>query len=46
MTWSHRGLTYALISDLEEDALDSCIVCHAGTKDREFIERLKQKASK
>lgn len=43
MTWSHRGLTYALVSDLEQFGLESCMVCHAGTKDRDFIESLKPK---
>ena len=43
MTWSHRGLTYALVSDLEEYGQESCIVCHAGTKDRDLIEILKPK---
>jgi hypothetical protein len=43
MTWSHRGLTYALVSDMEKFGLDSCIVCHAGTKDRGLIEGLKRK---
>ncbi|HJQ69582.1 MAG TPA: zf-HC2 domain-containing protein [Blastocatellia bacterium] len=48
MTWSHRGLTYALVSDfekgdLEKDGLESCIVCHAGTKDRDLFESLKAK---
>jgi anti-sigma factor (TIGR02949 family) len=41
ITWSDRGLTYALVSDLEERGQQSCMVCHAGTKDREFIESLK-----
>lgn len=41
LTWSDRGLTYALVSDLEERGQQSCIVCHAGTKDRSFIEPLK-----
>lgn len=41
LTWSDRGLTYALVSDLKERGQDSCIVCHAGTKDRSFIEPLK-----
>jgi anti-sigma factor RsiW len=41
ITWSDRGLTYALVSDLEERGQQSCLVCHAGTKDREFIESLK-----
>ena len=41
ITWSDRGLTYALVSDLEERGQQSCIVCHQGTKDRDFIEPLK-----
>ena len=45
MTWSHKGLTYALVSDLEGYGQESCMVCHAGPKDRDFIERLKPKAS-
>ena len=41
LTWSDRGLTYALVSDLEERGQQSCIVCHEGAKDRDFIEPLK-----
>lgn len=41
ITWSDRGLTYALVSDLDERGQQSCIVCHQGTKDRDFIEPLK-----
>lgn len=41
ITWSDRGLTYALVSDLEERGQQSCIVCHEGTKDRDFMEPLK-----
>jgi anti-sigma factor RsiW len=41
ITWSDRGLTYALVSDLEERGQQSCIVCHQGTKDQDFIEPLK-----
>jgi len=43
ITWSDRGLTYALVSDLEERGQESCIVCHEGTKDQDFIESLKPK---
>ncbi len=38
ITWSDRGLTYALVSDMEERGQRSCLVCHVGTKDRHFIE--------
>ncbi len=41
ITWSDRGLTYALVSDLEERGQQSCIVCHQGTKDKDLIEPLK-----
>jgi anti-sigma factor RsiW len=41
ITWSDRGLAYALVSDLEERGQQSCIVCHAGTTDRAFIEGLR-----
>src|SRR5436189_3180285 len=43
ITWSDRGLTYALVSDLEGRGQQSCIVCHQGTKDHDFIESLKPK---
>ena len=39
LTWADRGLTYALVSDLEERGQQSCIVCHQGSQD--FIEPLK-----
>ena len=41
LTWSDRGLTYGLVSDLEERGQESCIVCHEGTKDRDLLEPLK-----
>src|SRR5258708_9605617 len=43
LTWSDRGLTYALVSDLEERGQESCVVCHQGVKDKDFIEPLKPK---
>lgn len=42
ITWSDRGLTYALVSDLEARGHESCIVCHEGTRDKDFIEPLKR----
>jgi anti-sigma factor RsiW len=44
ITWSDRGLTYALVSDFEERGQQSCIVCHQGTKDRDFIEPLRPRS--
>ena len=41
LTWSDRGLTYALVSDLDERGQQSCIVCHQGAKDQDFIEPLR-----
>ena len=41
ITWSDRGLTYALVSALDERGQQSCIVCHQGSKDRDFIDSLK-----
>jgi anti-sigma factor RsiW len=43
ITWSDRGLTYALVSDLDERGQQSCTVCHQGTKDQDFITPLKPK---
>ena len=40
VTWSHRDLTYALVSNLTERGQKSCMVCHQGAKDRDFIEGL------
>lgn len=44
ITWSDRGLTYALVSDLEERGQESCIVCHQGTKDQDLITPLKPRS--
>jgi len=41
VTWSvPRGVTYALVSDRGEHPNQSCIVCHAGAKDRQFMSNL------
>lgn len=40
VTWSHRNLTYALVSNLKERGQRSCMVCHQGAGDREFIHSL------
>ncbi len=45
ITWSDRNLTYALVSDLEERGQQSCMVCHAGTKDQDFIKGLEKRRS-
>jgi hypothetical protein len=43
ITWTDKGLTYALVSDLEELGQRSCIVCHHGAEDRHILESLKLK---
>lgn len=34
ITWADRGLTYALVSDLDKRGRESCAVCHQGPKDQ------------
>lgn len=41
LSWSDRGLTYALVSDLEERGQKSCVVCHQDIKEQDFIAPLK-----
>ena len=46
ITWSDRGLTYALVSDLEERGQNSCLVCHQGADSKQLIEPLENKNSR
>jgi len=41
ITWADRGLTYALVSDLDGYGQQSCVVCHESAKDRDLIESLR-----
>ena len=34
ITWADRGLTYALVSDLDKRGRESCVVCHQGPKEQ------------
>ncbi|HEY6330980.1 MAG TPA: zf-HC2 domain-containing protein [Blastocatellia bacterium] len=34
ITWADRGLTYALVSDMDKRGRESCAVCHQGPKDQ------------
>lgn len=43
LTWSDKGLTYALGSDFEERGQASCVVCHPGPQDQRMFEGLKPK---
>jgi hypothetical protein len=42
VTWAvpKKGVTYALVSDSSQHANQSCIVCHASPKDRDFMRGL------
>ncbi|MDE0457343.1 MAG: zf-HC2 domain-containing protein [Chromatiales bacterium] len=40
ITWSHRNLTYALVSNLKERGQRSCMVCHQDAGDEDFIDTL------
>jgi anti-sigma factor RsiW len=37
ITWSDRGLSYALVSDLAVTGAESCVICHGSTADRKKI---------
>ncbi len=42
LTWSDRGLTYALVSDFEERGQASCMVCHPGANEQHKLEELRR----
>jgi len=42
LTWSDRGLTYALVSDFEERGQASCMVCHPGASEQHKLEELRR----
>lgn len=42
LTWSDRGLTYALVSDFEERGQASCMVCHPGPREQKKLEELRR----
>jgi anti-sigma factor RsiW len=42
ISWTHRGLTYALVSDLPEDGARSCLVCHGTDPGGRRIDRLRR----
>jgi anti-sigma factor RsiW len=37
VTWSVHGLTYALVSSVTVNGRQSCVICHANPKDKEFL---------
>ena len=40
ITWTDKGLTYALASDLAVTGNRSCMVCHGSAKERRMFEGL------
>ena len=40
ITWMDRGLSYALVSDLDVTGAQSCVICHGAPADRRKIETL------
>jgi anti-sigma factor RsiW len=43
ITWVDKGLSYALVSDLEAMGAESCVICHGGAGERRKFEELKRK---
>jgi anti-sigma factor RsiW len=37
ITWTHKGLTYALASDLDVEGSQSCLVCHGSSEERDKV---------
>jgi anti-sigma factor RsiW len=42
ISWTDRGLTYALVSDLREDGAQSCLVCHGTEPERRKLDGLRR----
>jgi anti-sigma factor RsiW len=40
ITWRDRGLSYALISDVQVEGARSCVVCHGSESERQKFENL------
>jgi anti-sigma factor RsiW len=41
ITWTDKGLTYALVSTLDVPGAESCVICHGSTNDRSKFENLR-----
>ena len=41
ITWTDRGLTYALVSTLDVRGSESCVICHGSANDRSKLENLR-----
>jgi anti-sigma factor RsiW len=40
ITWRDRGLSYALVSDVQVEGAQSCVVCHGAESERQKFENL------
>ena len=40
ITWRDRGLSYALVSDVQVEGAQSCVVCHGAESERDKFENL------
>jgi mono/diheme cytochrome c family protein len=40
ITWKDRGLSYALVSDVQVEGAQSCVVCHGSERERQKFENL------
>ena len=40
ITWRDRGLSYALVSDVQIEGAQSCVVCHGAESERQKFENL------
>jgi anti-sigma factor RsiW len=41
ITWTDKGLTYALVSTLDVPGSQSCVICHGSANDRSKLENLR-----
>jgi anti-sigma factor RsiW len=42
ITWTDKGLTYALVSTLDVQGAESCVICHGSAGDRSKFENLRR----
>jgi anti-sigma factor RsiW len=42
ITWEDRGLSYALVSDVQVEGAQSCVVCHGSEQERRKFENLRR----
>jgi anti-sigma factor RsiW len=45
ITWRDRGLSYALVSDVQVEGAQSCVVCHGSESERQKFENLQRRGA-